>query len=1092
MFYIVVASVVLLGLSHPLFSQEVNQQGVNQPDVNIIPPPPTEAALGKYGVIPVSKYTGVPNISIPLYELKQGSLSVPLSLSYHASGVKVEELASYVGLGWSLNAGGIITRSVVGKPDENTNGYFNNSSLLINPNLNLNGFLNNTNLSFANLFQSCSSLRDLEPDVFSFNFMGFSGTMYIDPYTNSCHITPHSDITIEFISTGYNSFNFRATDFKGIVYEFIASSTSYTNSQAVNGGDFSVGAEGEVVYCSTWYLSRIYDPNTGDEIKFNYSTVKEKYDIRKSSVYGKVICAESYSPTTNIKSFNKSQIIADTKFIDSITTNNCRVIFNYSSREDLMNLTGQKLDNLTIDNFYTNNDIYFTFNYSYFDAGSNYYDKRLRLNSLTKNTSNGEDGGTHSFDYFTGLPSRYSKQKDYWGYYNGQTANETKPYGDIPATTFLNVAYSGGILEPDETGTSTKAGTLSRITYPTGGYSLFDYEPNTYSAYYEGTTLKELDPNENNELAIVARWNYSSVEPNNYFEFELYKDMIVTFNVVKDHTLLEAKITNQNGTNSFFVCSNINSEEVQMSQGIYRLTMVNKSVEPTIDNPFTAECNIRYLIPGSLPQSKVEKTSGGIRVKSITNYSAFNEVSTITNYKYNLEDKQNWSSGVMMNSEPIYEYVSYNPRFEQGYDCLYDAVFNRTNINQSNLTLTKGSPVGYREVREVLSDNSYSISKFSITNDNYFGGGVTLGTISSNCVYSVRPFLSEPVDDRDCLRGQLLSETQYFDNGKPLKTVSYNYSSLAKYLIPGIRTGFIINTPGYYENNQDKHKMYYKTYVKTIYDTYLSSKTETFFNNVDIITVITTSYLYNIDRQVKTITKRFRERLQQGTAIPVEDVTTNIFYAKDINFTIQGAVINGEVHSEMVSRNMLSIPILSVGYKNGLITKGSFNKYDFCNGNIVPIEYYELNLDSMIYEKRFELKHSYSGKLIEQTDNTQITTAYFWSYNDEYPVAKISNLKYNELTQELKDELNAIQFHSNFNSELARNSFKSLNQSIRQKVPNVALINTYTYIPGIGITSQTDPNGITTYYEYDGLGRLIYVRDNSYNVIKKYEYNYAN
>ncbi len=60
----------------------------------IIPPSPTAASLGKYGDIPVSMYTGTPNIDIPLHTLKCGELSLPISLSYHASGVKVDKIKS--------------------------------------------------------------------------------------------------------------------------------------------------------------------------------------------------------------------------------------------------------------------------------------------------------------------------------------------------------------------------------------------------------------------------------------------------------------------------------------------------------------------------------------------------------------------------------------------------------------------------------------------------------------------------------------------------------------------------------------------------------------------------------------------------------------------------------------------------------------------------------------------------------------------------------------------------------------------------------------------------------------------------------------
>src|SRR5690348_14728300 len=68
---------------------------------------PNAASLGKYGDIPVSYHTGLPQISIPIYTIESGSLKLPISLSYHASGLKVQEQASWVGAGWALNAGGV-------------------------------------------------------------------------------------------------------------------------------------------------------------------------------------------------------------------------------------------------------------------------------------------------------------------------------------------------------------------------------------------------------------------------------------------------------------------------------------------------------------------------------------------------------------------------------------------------------------------------------------------------------------------------------------------------------------------------------------------------------------------------------------------------------------------------------------------------------------------------------------------------------------------------------------------------------------------------------------------------------------------------
>ena len=113
---------------------------------NIIPPSPTAAALAKYAEWPVSLYTGTPQINIPLYDLSSQKTTVPISLSYHASGIKVDEDASWVGLAWSLNAGGVITRTVRGLPDDKpTFGYYDARNYLPDPSK---GYDNTTNFNY--------------------------------------------------------------------------------------------------------------------------------------------------------------------------------------------------------------------------------------------------------------------------------------------------------------------------------------------------------------------------------------------------------------------------------------------------------------------------------------------------------------------------------------------------------------------------------------------------------------------------------------------------------------------------------------------------------------------------------------------------------------------------------------------------------------------------------------------------------------------------------------------------------------------------------------------------------------------------------
>jgi hypothetical protein len=58
-----------------------------QNGISITIPSPNASSLGLYGELPVSYFTGIPEISIPLYEVKGTKIELPIKLSYHASGM---------------------------------------------------------------------------------------------------------------------------------------------------------------------------------------------------------------------------------------------------------------------------------------------------------------------------------------------------------------------------------------------------------------------------------------------------------------------------------------------------------------------------------------------------------------------------------------------------------------------------------------------------------------------------------------------------------------------------------------------------------------------------------------------------------------------------------------------------------------------------------------------------------------------------------------------------------------------------------------------------------------------------------------------
>src|SRR4051812_31972766 len=91
--------------------------GYSQDLPKVIQPSPEAAALFRFMDYPMDYSTGLPQISIPLYEVKSGELSVPISISNHASGRRVNDQDGPVALGWSLNAGGMISRTSYGSVD---------------------------------------------------------------------------------------------------------------------------------------------------------------------------------------------------------------------------------------------------------------------------------------------------------------------------------------------------------------------------------------------------------------------------------------------------------------------------------------------------------------------------------------------------------------------------------------------------------------------------------------------------------------------------------------------------------------------------------------------------------------------------------------------------------------------------------------------------------------------------------------------------------------------------------------------------------------------------------------------------------------
>ncbi|MCL6220605.1 hypothetical protein [Zunongwangia pacifica] len=260
---------------------------------------PTATSLGIYGDVPVSPYTGTTNIEVPLYSLKSLGDNLEISLNYNSSGIQVNSVPGWVGQNWSLNAGGVITRTVRGEHDyryQVRNFSMDGRKLILKGyyycynKLNTNNWSNTTNLknlaSEARNYTSSNDYyeMDLEPDIFTFNFLGMHGKFFLG---NDGNYKIQSDTNLKVIieegdlrTTSFNGYaalpkdigKITLIDDKGIKYVFgkTPSETEYARPFYISDFAYHYINTGSYVRPNAWYLSEVIDLNGNVIYSFTY------------------------------------------------------------------------------------------------------------------------------------------------------------------------------------------------------------------------------------------------------------------------------------------------------------------------------------------------------------------------------------------------------------------------------------------------------------------------------------------------------------------------------------------------------------------------------------------------------------------------------------------------------------------------------------------------------------------------------------------------------------------------------------------------------------------------------------------------------
>ena len=884
-----------------------NAQNAPLNQVNISSP--TAASLGKYADFPISYHTGLPQISIPIYTVDAGPLELPISISYHAGGLKVMEPASHVGAGWSLNAGGMITRTVKGGPDDRGTGaaytkfgHFHdfgyNSYLFSGGGAPCYPLSCPTGSSqAANDHQIASTIEDGEPDLYFFNFAGYTGKFYFHDDRTPV-LVPKQDLKIEPILADETSspayifmLGFIVTTPDGSRYYFGKNQNNDGNMDAIeittsiNTNTFPITNQGAV---SSWFLTKIESADAQFSITLTYLPEKSSQYILSMFPVWNVDNTFDFSSPFGDHEYNLAKNFVNGVRLNQIIFPNGTVTFNqgivrsdlgdYNSMvmADVPNTDVRSLGSIQVnsDNGFCKR---FDFLQSFFvdnlsplngfypvtfpvlaNIASDKY--RLRLDALQETTCDGLSKiPAHQFAYYQEtVPRKLTFGQDHWGYYNGVTTNETL----IP-TYFENSIPKVG-ADRDAHWPAMRGGALQRITFPTGGYTNFEYDPHdthgtitstssvpriSASVGYDGGSLLTTSYTFTSNLYQLDLFNYNSGSVCNV---ELINSSSVT---VKNFSL------NPGLSNTY---------HFTISPGTY-------TVKFTKSTSFTgqgAQASFAEWVPTT---SQANIMIGGLRVKTITANDGITDNDQITQYSYTVTNGTQ-SSG-MLYSRPVYVSLIRNDVVKligpgstnaicsqngcascDGGGLVYP--FYKSGGGIFPMETIQGNHIGYEEVKVTKSGNGHSIFRYYGSNVwSAVNSDIVTRTINTTiCDPAVPTFPIKPLPF-EYKRGDLKYEAHYKEGGStPIKEIFHN----PEYALDPITTpGYIaINATNFFWGTEYELQTVRKIKQETIsFETdtesgnYLSNTNTVFYESPHHIQPTRSVTVNSTSQELKEITK---------------------------------------------------------------------------------------------------------------------------------------------------------------------------------------------------------------------------------------------
>jgi hypothetical protein len=1142
---------------------QLTQTEVHLPE--IIPPSPEAASLGKYAQIPISYYNGLPNISIPLYEIQVRDISIPISLSYHSSGIKVEEEASQVGLGWSLNAGGAITRSIKGNDD-----------LMVHNGRT--GYLYHTTLEWTDAYfdlnvyhDICGGQKDTQPDLFYFNIGGYSGKFVLQRKTSLSDpvraiILSNENITATY-DEGNEAWTLLAPD--GTKYTFAA--REYTEDWQNSGYGTPLARDPtRLPSISSWYLTRVDSPK-GEIVTFYYESPINTSEMKSYLVdaVGDPDAEASCSPGLGIvnSGLTSSKNGYFTPFLESITFSNGRITFTHSNREDMKPYTNtnsnvttlapQKVDEIVIEN---NSKIIkkVKFQYGYFRENLNetaewkYLNERLRLDEVYEYNGAGASlikKGSHRFFYNqSSLPEKNSNSVDYWGYSN-KSGSTTK----IPAFVFeakdgeyLKIEGANRRTNPD----AVKAASLEKIVYPTGGFTEFNFESNTFNA----DLLNDDHGQFYDEIPDLPEKNLSFVLSNKPQVIHLEQAALVRFAMeVKCASLLcytgnAPQCTESQANNGQ---NYIKIQRLDNGGAIIPLPRVPSynnfdcalfpwrcdqlQVQPngmyqTEQDP-TYPSRMRYVLS---PQPKYPCGISDVQEKflqpgtylitpnevapfSLTVAISYKQMAPITNVGANFIinggglrlARMRTHDGISIENDIVKKY-DYNYRDDDGRTLSYGRLMSKPvhfYLKWENTRFWVNHPAAisfpvYATCINLIA-NSYSNAPMaSSAQGNLVGydkvteifgehgenGRITYHYKNSPDVF-VEPFMpNSPTDDCSYENG-LLTKKEVFDwqNFKVQETET-QYETGATIEVNAMMLTVLGSCDG---GTSGTVSMYIpKQYTIKHKWVYPIIEIERTFDKRDPNNgrAITVQKTFSYEQPLHKYLTRVSTVSSEG-----QEMVTRTWYPLDVSNlpADQQAKVPEQFYNTANAdyKHVFNQVIKQETTVEGNLVAGAFYgfRFDAPTKKILPDVAKSANVGGGYRDAITYSRADELGNPTEIRTKDNLVTSYLWGYNQTLPIAKIVNATYDQVVAQLNPgDLALLK-----GAGLTSNQIASKIGLLRTRLPD-AQITIYAFEPHIGIAVVTDPDGKTVSYSYDELQRLVMIKDNDLYPVTGFKYNYKN